>query len=174
MAGSPDLPRAVTHALEYSNQVSNIFVRIYLRIYAVSTQGRVCAGPCSDRDGSLMCDVVTWEWDEVTPPTITLTIHRFHNQFSQSRRRPLNSTLNVKALEGAFSVIVKTDYEADGSFAALIVIDILHVAAGPPEGRPRARRGVLRAGGEQHRQDGEDYVCVMSFCVLFVLLCDVV
>jgi len=46
VAGSPDLPRAVTHALEYSNQ------------------GRVCAGPCSDRDGSLMCDVVTWEWDE--------------------------------------------------------------------------------------------------------------
>ena len=90
MAGSPDLPRAVTHALEYSNQASNIFVRIYLRIYAVSTQGRVCAGPCSDRDGSLMCDVVTWEWDEVTPPT-TFTIHRFRNQFSQSRRRPLNS-----------------------------------------------------------------------------------
>ena len=71
-------------------------------------------------------------------------------------------------------MIVKTDYEADGSFAALIVIDVPHVAPGPPEGRPRARRGVLWAGGEQHRQDGEDYVCVMSFCVLFVLLCDVV
>ena len=82
MAGSPDLPRAVTHALEYSNQVSNIFVRIYLRIYAVSTQGRVCAGPCSDRDGSLMCDVVTWEWDEVTPPTTLQSIGftiSFHN-----------------------------------------------------------------------------------------------
>ena len=74
VAGSPDLPRAVTHALEYSNKVSNIFMPIYLliylRIYAVSTQGRVCAGPCSDRDGSLMCDVVTWQWDEVTPASI--------------------------------------------------------------------------------------------------------
>ena len=33
VAGSPDLPRAVTHALEYSNQVSNIFMPIYLLIY---------------------------------------------------------------------------------------------------------------------------------------------
>ena len=78
VAGSPDLPRAVTHALEYSNQVSNIFMPIYLctylytylsTLYPLSTQGRVCAGPCSDRDGSLMCDVVTWQWDEVTPAT---------------------------------------------------------------------------------------------------------
>ena len=34
----------------------------------------------------------------------------------------VNSVLNVKALLGAFSVIVKTDCEADGSSAALIVI----------------------------------------------------
>ena len=47
----------------------------------------------------------------------------------------------------------------------LIVTGVLRnqprVAAGPPEGRPRARPGVLRAGGQQHRQDGEDHVHVV-------------
>ena len=42
-----DLPDTVTHALEYSNE------------------GKVCAGRCHNRDGTRMCDVVSWEWNDV-------------------------------------------------------------------------------------------------------------
>ena len=43
-----DLPAdTVTHALEFSNE------------------GKVCAGRCHNRDGTKMCDVVSWEWNEV-------------------------------------------------------------------------------------------------------------
>ncbi len=43
-----DLPAdTVTHALEFSNE------------------GKVCAGRCHNRDGIKMCDVVSWEWNEV-------------------------------------------------------------------------------------------------------------
>jgi len=42
-----DLPGdTVTHALEFSNE------------------GKVCAGRCHNRDGTKMCDVVSWEWNE--------------------------------------------------------------------------------------------------------------
>ena len=27
-------------------------------------QNRVCAGPCEDRDGDMVCTVVQWAWDE--------------------------------------------------------------------------------------------------------------
>jgi len=43
---SSDLPNLETKAIEYSNE------------------GKVCAGPCQKRDGSPMCDVVFWEWNE--------------------------------------------------------------------------------------------------------------
>jgi len=43
---STDLPNLETKAIEYSNE------------------GKVCAGPCQKRDGSPMCDVVFWEWNE--------------------------------------------------------------------------------------------------------------
>ena len=38
----------------------------------------------------------------------------------------LNSILNVKALVGAFSVIVKTDCETDRSSAALAIVHTAH------------------------------------------------
>jgi len=41
-----NIPSVVTNALEYSNE------------------GKVCAGRCEDKEGSPMCKVVSWEWNE--------------------------------------------------------------------------------------------------------------